>query len=357
MSLEINIDVNEYYELRNLDASVYSPLRRLVNKENFLSILNEYKLTSGEIFPLPIALDVDRSLASKIEIGKSYILRLDNRKIGSIVIDDVYSLNKLKVCKKLFGTDDPNHGGVKKYLSRKEFFLGGEIKLYNINRVDDQCQFLHPKEAKEIFKKKKWKTIAGFQTRNIPHRAHEHLLRTALEYTDGLFVNPLVGFKKRGDFRSVAIFRSYEYLLKHFFPLNKVFLGPLYASMWYAGPREAVFHAIIRRNYGCTHFIVGRDHAGIGNYYGKYEAQKIFDNFKSELGISILKLGGPYYCNYCDAIVTENSCPHCNNKQYKVTHISGTEVRNRLMNNKYISKKIVRPEIIKLLKGIDRLFI
>ena len=153
------------------------------------------------------------------------------------------------------------------------------------------------------------------------------------------------------------MFRTYEYLIQNYFPKNKVFLGSLKRAMWYAGPREAIFHAIIRKNYGCTHFIVGRDHAGIGNYYGKYDSQKIFQKFKEDLNIKILKLGGPYYCKYCDGIVSERSCPHHNNPRFKVNHISGTDIRKSILNDKYISKKYIRPEVLKILKSLNRVFI
>ena len=172
-----------------------------------------------------------------------------------------------------------------------------------------------------------------------------------------MFVQPLVGYKKPGDFTNEAIFKTYEFLIENYFTPKKVFLGPLNSAMWYAGPREAIFHAIIRKNYGCTHFIVGRDHAGIGKYYGKYDSQNIFDKFKSKLNINILKLGGPFYCKFCDGIVSENSCPHYNNPIFNVDHISGTDVRNRILNNKYISKKFVRPEITKILKKLNKVFI
>ncbi|MDA9734245.1 sulfate adenylyltransferase [SAR116 cluster bacterium] len=357
MTIEINITTDDYFEIKNLVSDAYLPLKKLTDKKNFISILENFSLTTGEIFPFPIFLDVDNLIAKKLKIGNIYKLKLKNIIIGTIKISDIYKIDKLYSSQKIFGTTDSKHPGVKKFIYKKDFFLGGEIKLFPEKKIDRKLPYLYPKLTKDIFKKNKWKTVVGFQTRNIPHRAHEQLLRTALEYCDGLFINPLVGYKKTGDFTNEAVFKSYEFLIENYFTKNRAYLGPLNASMWYAGPREALFHAIIRKNYGCTHFIVGRDHAGVGNFYGKYEAQKIFKNLNSSLGIQILNLGGPFHCKYCDGIVTENSCPHFNNPNFNVKHISGTDVRNKLLNNKYLSRKIIRPEIVKILKKIDKLFI
>lgn len=357
MSLNIDISLNDYHELRNLTENVYFPLTKLVDKKNFNSILNTFRLSSGKVFPLPIFLDVDKSIATKINLKKSYSLHLFNKEVGKVIIEDIYKINKLSACKKIFQTNNKKHPGVNKFLNKKEYFIGGSVKLSKKKILNEIYPFLKPSTSKLFFKKNKWVSIVGFQTRNIPHRAHEQLLRNALEIADGLFVQPLVGYKKKGDFTNNSIFNSYKILIDKYFPKNKILLGPLYASMWYAGPREAIFHAIIRRNYGCTHFIVGRNHAGVGNFYGKYEAQKIFNKFQNELKIKILKLGGPFYCKFCDAIVSEKSCPHFNNKKYKITNISGTAVRERLTKNLYFSNKIVRKEIVKNLKKSKNIFI
>ncbi len=357
MSLNIEISLNDFYELKNISEKVYYPLKKLVDKKNFLNILKNYRLTSGEIFPLPIFLDVEKKIAKELKLKKIYNLVLNNKIVGKIKVEDIYKINKEFACKKIFKSNNKNHPGVKNFLDKKEYFIGGEIKLKRKKLRNEKYPFLNPIISKKLFRKKKWKKIIGFQTRNIPHRAHEQLLRTALEFADGLFVQPLVGNKKKWDFSNDAIFKSYKYLINKFFPKNKIYLGPLYTSMWYAGPREAIFHAIVRRNYGCTHFIVGRDHAGVGNFYAKYESQQIFDNFNDELNIKILKFAGPFYCKLCDGVLTEKSCPHINSNKYPITHISGTDVRKKLINNFYLSKKLVRPEIINILKNIKKLFI
>ncbi len=357
MSVEITINLDDYLEIKNLSSNVYYPLTKLVNKDNFTSIVDNYSTLDGKIFPIPIFLNVDKELEKKLKLNRNYNLVLNDSIVGNILLDDIYSVNKKIISKKLFGTNDVKHTGVKRFLQKKEFFIGGKVTLFNNDVLEKSINYLYPLQSIKAFKKNNWKTIVGFQTRNIPHRAHEHLLRTALEYVDGLFVQPLVGYKKPGDFTNEAVFKAYEFLINNYFAEKKVYLGPLNAAMWYAGPREAIFHAIIRKNYGCTHFIVGRDHAGIGNYYGKYEAQGIFDKLKLKLDIKILKLGGPFYCKFCDGIVSENSCPHYSNPDFSVNHISGSDVRDKLLNNKYLSKKYIRPEIIKVLRKLNRVFI
>ena len=276
--------------------------------------------------------------------------------IGELEIIDIYKIDKQAACQKIFNTKDPRHPGVNNFLNKKEYFIGGNIKLLKLKKLPHNIDYLSPIKTKNFFADKKWKTIAGFQTRNIPHKAHEYLLRTSLEHIEGLFVQPLVGSKKKGDFTNKAIFDCYRHLIKNFLPKNRVFLGPLYSSMWYAGPREAIFHSIIRRNYGCTHFIVGRDHAGFGKYYGKYDAHKLISNFENELGINIMKVAGPYYCKICEGIYTENSCMHYNKKD-KIIEISGSDIRRKLKSNKYISKKVMRPEIINVLNNTADIFI
>jgi len=210
---------------------------------------------------------------------------------------------------------------------------------------------LSPAETRALFERKGWKTVAGFQTRNIPHRAHEYLQRVALELVDGLFIQPLVGRKKRGDFAPEAILTAYRSLIEGFYPADQVHLDILTTAMRYAGPREAVFHAIIRRNYGCTHFIVGRDHAGVGDFYGKYDAHQLTQRFDGELGIEILRLKGPFHCAICDTIATENSCPHETTSPGAVTHISGTDMRAMLSGGRDPEPHLMRWQLIETLRG------
>ena len=356
MLSKIEVSLDDYYELKNIKEKVYYPLSKLVDRKNFTSILNNYRLTTGKIFPLPIFLSIEKNIATKIKLNKTYRLSFKNKNIGRLKIEDVYKVNKINACKKIFNTSSLKHPGVQKFLNTKEFFVGGTIKQLNNRIIKEKYKYLKPTSLKKIIKKNKWKSLVGFQTRNIPHRAHEQLLRTSLEYSDGLFIQPLLGNKKINDFTNEAIFKTYKFLIKNYFPKNKIILGPLYASMWYAGPREAVFHAIIRKNYGCSNFIVGRDHAGVGNFYKKYDAQNIFNFFKKNINISIFKFAGPFFCKKCDGIVTENSCKHYKNNN-SIVEISGTEVRRKLLRNMKISTKVIRPEIVRVLYKIKNIFI
>ena len=206
-----------------------------------------------------------------------------------------------------------------------------------------------PQQTREKFEKLGWKTIVGFQTRNVPHRAHEFLQKAALELTDGILLHPLIGWKKKGDYKPESIMKGYSTLIKHYYPENRAFLSALTTQMRYAGPREAVFHAIIRKNHGCTHFIVGRDHAGVGGYYKTYEAQEIFDDIP-DLGIEIIKMKGPYFCKHCDHIATEKTCPHGEGMKIE---ISGTLIRQMLSEGKIPPKELMREEVAKQLTGED----
>jgi sulfate adenylyltransferase len=233
-----------------------------------------------------------------------------------------------------------------------EYFIGGRVSLDHRVTMEFSKFDLTPKETRAHFAKKGWESVVGFQTRNVPHRAHEYLLRLALEQADGLFVQPLVGLKKRGDFTPAAILASYTALIDNFLPQKRVLLGILSTTMRYAGPREALLHAIVRRNYGCTHFIVGRDHAGVGNYYGKYEAQELARRYEDELGIQIMYFAGPYYCSMCDGIVTERTCPHEVTMPEATKQISGTDMRSILADNGAIANSIMRAAVVESVRDV-----
>jgi sulfate adenylyltransferase len=267
-----------------------------------------------------------------------------------------FSCDKGAVAEKVFGTRDSRHPGVAHFLQLGEVFVGGPVRLGSRPSFEFSGDELTPEQARGAFAERGWKTVVGFQTRNIPHRAHEHLLRLALEIADGVFVQPLVGRKKRGDCTPEAILTAYRALIEGFLPRDRVVLGVLSTAMRYAGPREAVFHAIVRRNYGCTHFIVGRDHAGVGDYYGQYEAQALALRFNGELGIQILPFAGPFHCVQCGGIVTERTCPHRKTQPTAITEISGTAVRALLRAGGSCGPHWVRPEVLSSL-GATPIFI
>lgn len=351
MKLSINRD--QYLELEKLSLNVFSPLDGFMDEEDFHSCVYEFKLKNGEFFPLPIVFDVSKSEAEEMKKFKEVELFYEAELVGKIIPTSYYMPDRLKAVKEIFLTDEDKHPGVKHFLDLKEVFVGGRVELIKRCRFEFQEYEMTPLETKAYFKEMGWKKVVGFQTRNAPHRAHEYLQRIALEVADGLLIQPLVGKKKSGDFTPEAVLKGYDALVKHYFPPKRVKLSILSTVMRYAGPREAVFHAIIRKNYGCTHFIVGRDHAGVGNYYDEYAAHRMVERFQDKLGIEILKLNGPYLCLKCDSITTSNSCRHKELDPVHVFEISGTYVRKQLQGEGDVDRRIIRPEVLDALKGIN----
>jgi sulfate adenylyltransferase len=338
-------------ELEKLALGAFAPLRGFMREEEFVSVVDHLRLPTGQPFPLPVTLDLSLPQAESVCPGRSMVLVLEGEEVGEVHIESLFTCDKRAVAERVFGTGDERHPGVAHFLTLGEVFLGGPVHLIRRVRFDFSPNELTPEETRSIFRERGWSTVVGFQTRNIPHRAHEHLLRLALESADGLFIQPLVGRKKRGDCTPAAILTAYRTLIDGFLPRERVVLGVLSTAMRYAGPREALFHAIIRRNYGCTHFIVGRDHAGVGDYYGKYEAQRLALRYNGDLGIQILPFAGPYHCASCGGIVSERTCPHGASQPDAITEISGSAVRGILQAGAPCPADWIRPEILKSLQG------
>ena len=342
----INLNYYQYNELEKICWKSFSPVDSFMSSKDLKSVINNFYLRNGNFFPLPIFLDIDEDTKMKIQNKTKVDLNFMNKKVGTIKIDDIYKLKKYKFCKKIFGTDSIKHPGVHFFLNTKDWFVGGRVSLLKYKNIDNEIKELKPEQTKKYFRDMKWNTVVGFQTRNIPHRAHEYLHRVALEFVDGLYINPFIGWKKKGDYTPQAIFTGYNHYCKNFINSKRVCLNLSRMNMRYAGPRESLFHAIIRRNYGCTHFIIGRDHAGVGDFYGKYEAHKLAKKFEKELNIKIMKLCGPFYCKICDGIVTEKTCNHSSINTF---NISGTYIRNILLKRGKVDNKFIRKEIIKSL--------
>lgn len=349
-SISISLRQDQYLELEKIGLQAFAPLKNFMTEAEFRSVYETMRLPSGEPFPLPILLDVDEDTARRAGNADKVDLVYSGSKVGEIIPTSIYRCDKERVAQHVYGTRDPEHPGVRRFFDGGDWFIGGETKLTARADAGFNRYELTPTEARTRFEQLGWRTIVGFQTRNVPHRAHEYLQRVALEHVDGLFIQPLVGRKKRGDYTPEAIMTGYQALLDGFYPKNRVVLGVLSTAMRYAGPREAVFHALIRRNYGCTHFIVGRDHAGVGGYYAKYEAHELLRRFEPELAIDIMYLHGPYHCRICEGIVTEHSCPHAASDPASTTEISGTMVRQMLRGGERPDSRFVRPQIVEAVR-------
>jgi sulfate adenylyltransferase len=350
----VELDRNLFFDFVNIAHGVYSPLRGFMSRNDFLKVVNDISLENGVPWPLPVVLDISTELANEIKPGERIGLRHpDGTPIGVMDVDSVYRYNDKETCEQLFSTPDSDHPGVRAIQSREPFFVGGPIKAFSdvISRQDTHD--ITPKETRVLFKKHGWETVVGFQTRNVPHRAHEYLQKSALEHVDGLLIQPKIGEKKVGDYTNDAILAGYRTLINNYHPTELAVLSMFKSRMWYAGPREAVFDSIVRKNYGCTHFIIGRDHAGVGNYYGDFEAQQLFDGI-GNIGIKPLYYHYAFYCTVCDGIVSEKICPH---KSKHRLQPSGTRLRKRLSDGEKPPSELMRPEVAETVLTFDDVFI
>jgi len=349
----ILLDDQEYRDLENISIGVYSPLSGFMVSEDLDSVLRDMRLSNDLPWTLPIILDISREELKRFKEGDEVALVYRGKIVGLLNVEEIYSYDKKIYVEKVFKTRDPAHPGVKRVLGYKELLVGGEIDLIDFYKDNFIDYHLTPKETRLLFRERGWKTIVGFQTRNAPHLGHEYVQKTALTFVDGLFINPVIGRKKKGDFKDKVILEAYKTLIKNYYPKNTVVLSIVRYEMRYAGPREAVHHAIMRKNFGCTHFIIGRDHAGVGNYYGPYEAQDIFFEFP-DLGIIHLFFREFFYCRKCGGIANEKTCPHSMEDR---VFISGTEIREDLRNGVLPPKEMMRPEVAKTILSMDNPFI
>ncbi len=323
-------------DVENIASGLFSPLEGFNCREDYKSILYNKRLSNGLPWTLPIVLDVENT---DIKEGDDILLKNDDHIVALMQVEEKYGFDKRAHAEQVFGTNDAAHPGVAKTYSMKDTLLGGKINLINESNTPYYKYALKPAETRSLFKEKGWEKIVGFQTRNVAHLGHEYLQKSALTMVDGLFINPVIGKKKKGDFRDDVILESYEVLIDNYYPKDRVVLGIFQTEMRYAGPREAIFHAIVRKNYGCTHFIIGRDHAGVGSFYHPYAAQEIFREFP-DIGIEPMFFMSCFYCNKCGGITNDKVCPHSDRIDF-----SGTKMRQMIESGKRPSADSMRPEV------------
>jgi sulfate adenylyltransferase len=347
-ALQISLDARQEADVHCLAVGAFSPLTGFLGSDDYESVCAELRMRDGAVWSMPVVLAVDAAKALRCSPGETItLLGTDGTPLALLDVEEVYRVDVTAEAERCYGTADPEHPGVAARLAQGEHCIAGPVHALRIPHSPFPEHDLTPAQTRKRFTGLGWRTVVGFQTRNPVHRAHEYLHKVALESIDGLFLQPLVGETKDDDIPAAVRMRCYQALLDGYYPAGRVVLGTYPAAMRYAGPREAVLHACVRRNYGCTHFIVGRDHAGVGDYYGTYDAQRIFDTIdKTALGIEILPFEHTFWCRTCAAMASSRTCPH--EREHHLV-LSGTRVREMLAAGELPPEEFSRPEVARIL--------
>ena len=347
---KLRVGERELSDLEMLSVGALSPLRGFQAEDEYRSIIETMHLTNGLPWTIPVTLSLDDESLKRV--GRTEAIALlapsDDRPIAILEVDEVYKRDRESEAIAVFGTKDLEHPGVRALHDAGDWIAAGPVRALRLPEHDTFGQYrLTPRQTRQAFREREWRHVVGFQTRNPVHRAHEYIQKCALEIVDGLLLHPLMGATKSDDVPAEVRMRCYEVLFENYYPKDRAMVSVFPAAMRYAGPKEAIWHAICRKNYGCTHFIVGRDHAGVGDYYGTYDAQRIFEDFDpDELAITPLFFEHSFYCLTCEGMASDKTCPHDNDVRVV---LSGTKVREMLRNGEKPPPEFSRPEVAEIL--------